>query len=135
MTAPPASFLATGRGRFVSVFFFLTLYMQNILGYSPIRGGAAYLPVTAGISSKLSVHTGTRPVIAAARTSTLLAARAPTATALTGGYQRASLACAIFLLAPAVIALHATNTRGEPAAHPDEIRAGHDRIPAPELTD
>ncbi len=30
---------------FVSTFFFLTLYMQNILGYSPIRGGAAYLPI------------------------------------------------------------------------------------------
>jgi hypothetical protein len=33
---------------FVSVFFFLTLYMQNVLGYSPVRGGGAYLPVTAG---------------------------------------------------------------------------------------
>ena len=56
---------------FVSVFFFLTLYMQNVLGYSPIRGGAAYLPVTvgiaaaAGISSKLFARTGTRPVIVA----------------------------------------------------------------------
>ena len=56
---------------FVSVFFFLTLYMQNVLDYTPIRGGAAYLPVTAsiaiaaGISSKLSARTGTRPVIVA----------------------------------------------------------------------
>jgi len=56
---------------FVSVFFFLTLYMQNVLGYSPIRGGAAYLPVTAGIavaagiSSKLFARIGTRPVIVA----------------------------------------------------------------------
>jgi MFS family permease len=53
------------------VFFFLTLYMQNILGYSPIRSGSAYLPVTAGIivaagvSSRLFARTGTRPVIVA----------------------------------------------------------------------
>ena len=56
---------------FVSVFFFLTLYMQNVLGYSPIRGGAAYLPVTVGIavaaviSSRLFARIGTRPVIVA----------------------------------------------------------------------
>ena len=56
---------------FVSVFFFLTLYMQNVLGYPPIRAGAAYLPVTAGIaiaagiSSRLFARTGTRPVIVA----------------------------------------------------------------------
>ena len=53
------------------MFFFLTLYMQNVLGYSPIRGGSAYLPVTAGIavaagvSAKLFARTGTRPVIVA----------------------------------------------------------------------
>src|SRR5262249_24057402 len=34
---------------FVSVFYFLTLYMQNVLGFSPIRSGSAYLPVTAAI--------------------------------------------------------------------------------------
>ena len=34
---------------FVSVFYFLTLYMQNVLGFSPSRSGSAYLPVTAGI--------------------------------------------------------------------------------------
>ena len=54
---------------FLSVFFFLTLYMQTVLGYSPIQAGAAYLPVTvciiiaAGVSSKLFPRTGTRPVI------------------------------------------------------------------------
>jgi EmrB/QacA subfamily drug resistance transporter len=209
---------------FVSVFFFLTLYMQNVLSYSPIRGGAAYLPVTAGIvvaaavSSRLFARTGTRPVIvagaliaaagiyylsripvhgsypasllpglvimaigigavlvavttaanagvppdqaglaagllsasqqlgtalglavftaiAAARTSALLAAHARPGEALTGGFQRALLACAFFLLAAAVIGLRATNTRGEPVPHPDDIHASHDRIPAPELTD
>ena len=56
---------------FVSVFYFLTLYMQNVAGFSPIRSGSAYLPVTAGIvvaagiSSRLFARIGTRPVIVA----------------------------------------------------------------------
>jgi EmrB/QacA subfamily drug resistance transporter len=54
---------------FLAMFFFLTLYMQNVLGYSPIQTGAAYLPVTvgvgisAGITSQLLSRTGTRPLI------------------------------------------------------------------------
>ena len=54
---------------FFSMFFFLTLYMQEVLGYSPIQAGAAYLPVTvalalaAGGSSQLFARIGTRPVI------------------------------------------------------------------------
>src|SRR5215218_7676953 len=56
---------------FLGLFFFLTLYMQNVLGYSPIQTGAAYLPVTAGaavaagITSQLLGRTGTRPLIVA----------------------------------------------------------------------
>ena len=56
---------------FYSMFFFLTLYMQNVLHWSPIEAGAAYLPVTAGlgfaatISPKLFVRFGTRPVLVA----------------------------------------------------------------------
>ena len=187
---------------FISMFFFVTLYMQNVLGYSQIQAGSAYVPVTfgvalaAGVSSKLFVRTGTRPVIitgalvaagglywlsripvdgayltdllpglmimslglgavfvgvttaanagvpsdkaglaaalanasmwiggalglaifsviAASRTNNLLAAHASQPDALTSGFQRALLACSIFLLAAAVIALRATNTRGE----------------------
>jgi EmrB/QacA subfamily drug resistance transporter len=55
----------------ISMFFFLTLYMQDVLGYSPIRTGLAYLPVcvgvaiAAGLSSKVIAHIGTRPVIVA----------------------------------------------------------------------
>jgi EmrB/QacA subfamily drug resistance transporter len=56
---------------FYSMFFFLTLYMQTVLGYDPIRAGSAYLPVTAGlalaagISSRLFARIGTRPVTVA----------------------------------------------------------------------
>ena len=33
---------------FLSMFFFVTLYMQEVLHYSPLKAGAAYLPITAG---------------------------------------------------------------------------------------
>jgi EmrB/QacA subfamily drug resistance transporter len=55
---------------FLAIFFFLTLYMQNVLGFSPIQTGAAYIPFTfgvgiaAGITSKLLPRVGTRPLSA-----------------------------------------------------------------------
>jgi EmrB/QacA subfamily drug resistance transporter len=54
-----------------SMFFFLSLYMQNVLGYSPIQTGLAYLPLTlgfmisAGIATPLLPRVGTKPVIVA----------------------------------------------------------------------
>jgi hypothetical protein len=51
-----------------------------------------------------------------------------------GGFHRALLACAIFLLAAAVIALRATNSHGEPAP-PSGIHAVPGQVPAPELAD
>lgn len=54
---------------FYSMFFFITLYMQNVLGFSPIQAGAAYVPVTIGVglasgaSMQLLSRTGTRPII------------------------------------------------------------------------
>ena len=187
---------------FLALFFFVTLYMQNVLGYSPIQTGAAYLPLTfaigisAGISSQLVSRIGTRPVIvtgaliaagglywlsripvdgsyvsdllpgmlvlslgfgpvfvgvttaanagvpadkaglaaallnasqqlggalglaifsavATSRTDHLLAAHTASAQALTSGFQRALLVGSIFIFAAAIIALRATNTRGE----------------------
>jgi MFS family permease len=53
--------------------------------------------------------------IATSRTHGLLAAHAPVSHALTAGFQRAFLVGSIFILAAAVIALRATNTRGEEA--------------------
>jgi EmrB/QacA subfamily drug resistance transporter len=189
---------------FLAMFFYLTLYMQNVLGYSAIQTGAAYLPlcfaigIAAGISSQLLSRVGTRPVIvtgaliaagglywlsripvhgsyladllpgmlvlslgfgpvfvavttaanagvpgdkaglaaallnasqqlggalglaiftalATSRTHHLLVAHTPAPDALTAGFQRALLVGSIFILAAAVIALRATNTRGETA--------------------
>jgi MFS family permease len=53
------------------MFFFLSLYMQRVLGYSPSRTGLAYLPLTAGfmisagIATPLVPRIGTKPVIVA----------------------------------------------------------------------
>lgn len=55
----------------LAMFYFLTLYMQNVLGYSPVKAGVAYLPLTfavgvsAGIGAKLLTKIGSRPVIVA----------------------------------------------------------------------
>jgi MFS family permease len=54
---------------FLAMFFFLTLYMQNVLGYSAIQTGAAYIPLTFAVaiaataSSQLIPRVGTRPLI------------------------------------------------------------------------
>jgi EmrB/QacA subfamily drug resistance transporter len=190
---------------FYSMFFFITLYMQNVLGFSQLQAGTAYLPVTAGvvvssgIASQLFARLGTRPiivagalisagavywlsripvdgsylgdllpglvimsfglgfvfvgvntaanagvpsdraglaaalvntstwlggalglaifsVIATTRTQHLLGIHASQPAALTSGFRDALVACSIFLVAAALIALRATNTRGEPAA-------------------
>jgi EmrB/QacA subfamily drug resistance transporter len=56
---------------FYSVFFFITLYMQNVLGFSPLRAGSAYVPValmvaiSAGIGTVLIPRTGSRPLMVA----------------------------------------------------------------------
>jgi EmrB/QacA subfamily drug resistance transporter len=187
---------------FLALFFYVTLYMQNVLGYSAIQTGLAYLPLcaiavlSAGITSQLIGRVGTRPVIvvgavigsaglywlsripvegsyaanllpglllvglgiaglfvavataanagvpadkaglaaallnasqwlggalglaiftavSTSRTNHLVAAGVPISHALTSGFQRALLVGSIFILASAVIALRATNTRGE----------------------
>jgi EmrB/QacA subfamily drug resistance transporter len=187
---------------FLALFFYVTLYMQNVLGYSAVETGLAYLPlcgiavVGAGISSQLLGRFGTRPVIvggaligacglyllsripvegsytadllpglllvglgiaglfvavataanagvpadkaglaaallnasqwlggalglaiftavSTSRTNHLLAAGTPMSHALTAGFQRALLVGSIFILASAMIALRATNSRGE----------------------
>jgi EmrB/QacA subfamily drug resistance transporter len=196
---------------FYSAFFFITLYMQNVLGFSPLRAGSAYVPValmvaiSAGIGTGLIPRVGSRPLmvtgaliaaggvywlsripvhghywtdlfpglvimafglggvfvgvqtaanagvppsvaglagalvnastqvgaalglavfsaVATARTKSLLAAHAAPAVAATAGFHRALLAAAVFLVATAVIALRAANTRGEPTSEITGVR-------------
>jgi EmrB/QacA subfamily drug resistance transporter len=54
-----------------SMFFFISLYMQQVLGYSPIKAGLSYLPLavsiilSAGIASSLVTKLGFKPILAA----------------------------------------------------------------------
>lgn len=56
---------------FFSLIFYATLYMQEVLHYSPLKAGAAYLPITAGfivaagVTAQLITRIGTRPVVVA----------------------------------------------------------------------
>jgi EmrB/QacA subfamily drug resistance transporter len=54
-----------------SMFFFVSLYMQQVLGYSPIHAGLSYLPlavtiiVAAGLGGQLVTRFGFKPTLAA----------------------------------------------------------------------
>src|SRR5579871_684669 len=54
-----------------SMFFFISLYMQQVLGYSPIHAGLSYLPlavtiiVAAGVGGQLVTRLGFKPILAA----------------------------------------------------------------------
>jgi EmrB/QacA subfamily drug resistance transporter len=54
-----------------SMFFYISLYMQQVLGYSAIKTGLSYLPlalmiiVAAGVASQLTTKIGFKPVLAA----------------------------------------------------------------------
>ncbi|MBO0893213.1 MAG: MFS transporter [Acidimicrobiales bacterium] len=55
----------------ISMFFFLTQFLQNILGYSPLRAGLAFLPLSfviasmAMLTSRLVTRIGPRPPMTA----------------------------------------------------------------------
>jgi MFS family permease len=61
--------MVTAMAGFYTIFLFITLYMQNVLGMSQLESGAAYLPPTfgvaiaAGVATNLMGKVGTRPVI------------------------------------------------------------------------
>ena len=54
-----------------SMFFFISLYMQQVLGYSAIKTGLSYLPLavaiilSAGVASQLVTKVGFKPILAA----------------------------------------------------------------------
>jgi EmrB/QacA subfamily drug resistance transporter len=66
-TANGALFIVVG-GLF-GMFFFASLYVQRILGYSPLEAGLAFLPVTfgiivgAGLSQQLIARLGVKPTV------------------------------------------------------------------------
>jgi EmrB/QacA subfamily drug resistance transporter len=53
-----------------SMFFFISLYMQQVLGYSAIHAGLSYLPlavsiiISAGVASQLVTRVGFKPILA-----------------------------------------------------------------------
>jgi EmrB/QacA subfamily drug resistance transporter len=47
----------------VGMFFFLTLFVQDVLGYSPLRAGLAFLPITAAIITSSQVAARSLPRI------------------------------------------------------------------------
>jgi predicted MFS family arabinose efflux permease len=54
----------------LSMFFLISLYMQQVLGYSPIHAGLSYLPlavsiiISAGVASQLVTKVGFKPILA-----------------------------------------------------------------------
>jgi len=61
--------MALAGGAFFAMWFFLTYYFQNTLGYGAVRAGFAFLPMAIGIiigaqlSSRLLVKVGVRPLL------------------------------------------------------------------------
>ena len=61
-------------GSLFSMFFFITLYMQQVLGYSAIEAGLSYLPlavsiiIAAAVASQLVTRIGFKPVLAVGMT-------------------------------------------------------------------
>jgi hypothetical protein len=53
----------------LSMFFFISLYMQQVLGYGPLKAGVSYLPlagtiiIASGIASQLVTRLGFKPVL------------------------------------------------------------------------
>jgi EmrB/QacA subfamily drug resistance transporter len=70
LTGANAVGLLVGASLF-SMFFFITLYLQQVLDYSPIEAGLAYVPlaitiiISSGVASQLVTRVGFKPVLAA----------------------------------------------------------------------
>jgi hypothetical protein len=111
---PPLVTLALGLG---AVFVGVTTAAQAGVPADKAGLAAALINTSTWLGGALGVAIFS--AIATSRTQDLLAAGVSRPEALTEGFQRAILACAVFLLAAAVIALRATNTRGEPVSEGD----------------
>jgi EmrB/QacA subfamily drug resistance transporter len=75
-----------------SMWFFLTLYMQQVLGYSALRAGLAFMPMTlsvalaASLAPRLVARVGVRPVLAAGMLSSAVGLGLLTGVAPGGSY-------------------------------------------------
>jgi hypothetical protein len=86
----------------VSLFFFLSLYMQQVLGYTPLKAGLTQLP----LAVVLIAAAGAAPaLIAAIGRKVTLATATDRLAALTSGYQMGFLAGAAFAAAAALVTL------------------------------
>jgi EmrB/QacA subfamily drug resistance transporter len=57
LTASNVAMMLVAAGMF-SMFFFASLYVQEVLGYSPLKAGLAFLPITSGILVGAAVAQG-----------------------------------------------------------------------------
>jgi hypothetical protein len=128
------------------MFVFLSLYMQQVLGYSAIRAGLAFLVIAVGIiASAIGVRSAdaglasglintsqqiggaiglaVTTTVAAARTATLLHAGHSPASALTGGFHAVFAITGAMAVAGALVAvtlMRRTTAPAEPSLPSDQ---------------
>jgi MFS family permease len=107
---PPLVIMSLGLG---AVFVGVTTAANA--GVPPDKAGLAAALVNASQQLGAALGLAIFSAISTSHAKALLAAHVSRPEALTAGFQRALVACSVFLLAAAVIGLRATNTRGEPA--------------------
>jgi hypothetical protein len=114
---PPMVIMSLGLGS-----VFVGVQTAANAGVPPDKAGLAAALVNTSQQLGAALGLAIFSAIATSRTTNLLHAHAARPEALTSGFRDALLAASIFLLASAVIALRATNTRGaEPAVAPDTL--------------
>jgi EmrB/QacA subfamily drug resistance transporter len=96
--------IVTGAALF-SMFFFLTQFVQEILGYSPVQAGLAFLPVSAVIivvaqvTSRVISRTGPRPLIVGGTILTGLSLLWLSQIGVGSGYMTLLLPCMVIMAA------------------------------------
>jgi MFS family permease len=106
---PPLLIMAFGLG-----WVFVGVNTAANAGVSPDKAGLAAALINTSTWLGGALGLAIFSVIANSRTHDLIVHHATTPDALTSGFQRALSACALFLGAAGLIALGATNTKGEP---------------------
>src|SRR5207302_126218 len=104
-----------------SMFFFVSLYMQQVLGYSPIHAGLSYLPLAVTIIVA-ALGLAVLSTIATSRTHHLVASGSSMPNALTHGFQSAFLGGAVIATLGLVATLVLIRTR-DSRAHLEMAKA------------